>query len=755
MNRIYCTVWNRVRHAWVVVSETTRHSGKGRVQRSCGIRNLVRAAVAAAGLAVIAAPAYAVDLIIVGTTSDIQISSGQSYNSVTVTDTAVVHGSNIGISNSGSITTLNNNNLIGAGYYGIYNFGTVGTINNAGTLSSDRAYALLNYGTLDVLNNTGTINASWGYTVVNQQGTITSINNSGIISTSDPSSAALINNSTIGSITNSGTIIGNITSVSTLTFIGGDGSTVGTLTGYTPNATPATGTITLTGGDLIFSSGNMLLNDNVTLTSGTLKNTGANLYVANPLAISGNYSQSSGASLHVSVSSADSSSGYGKLSVSGTATLGGTLAVDVASGNTLVNGDTLAGVIHANSIVGTFANVTDNSALFDFSASYTATDVNLNVRQANLVSAAVNATGNTQAAGAAGALDRVIGSDPTGPIASVLMPLSTQQAVSKAATQTLPLLSGNSTVVAQNALGRFGGIVQSRLDGLRGLSSGDAVFADREMWIKPFGSWADQHDRGGVSGYSANTGGMALGADTALSSASRVGVSFGYARTSASSNSTDAPQSATVDVFQLLGYGSSRIDANTEFSYQAGIGQNHTTGQRTLSFASGNAKASYHSLTATAGVGLEKTWKLNEQTSFLPSLRADYSWIKDRAYSETGSASVAPLLLNVASRSADELILSVNGKLNHKLSDATTFSVNAGAGYDAINQQVSISSSFAGAPGISFVTYGLDQSPWLARAGLGLVHKSRNGVEFNARYDAEYRSGYLNHSASLKASWAF
>ena len=275
------------------------------------------------------------------------------------------------------------------------------------------------------------------------------------------------------------------------------------------------------------------------------------------------------------------------------------------------------------------------------------------------------------------------------------------------------------------------------------------------MWVKPFGSWADQHDRGGVSGYSANTGGIALGADAAISPVSRLGFAFAYANSSVTGNSSTAPNSATVNVYQLLGYGSRKLDADTELTYQAGLGQNATRGHRTISFASGVANASYHSLTATAGLGLEKTFKLNEQTSFLPSLRADYSWIKDRSYRETGSASVSALLLDVASRSSDELILGVNGKLNHKLDNATTVNVNAGVGYDVINKNASILASYAGASGASFVTYGIEQSPWLARGGLGLVHKTKGGMEIDVRYDAEYRTSFLNHSASAKLSWAF
>lgn len=678
---------------------------------------------------------------------------GTLTNTGSISDRAGAAGGYTGVGNSGTITTLNNSGTI-SGVYGIANAGTITSLTNSGTISGSmnfsaagNTFALFNGGTITSLNNSGTITGTEG---IYNAGTITSFTNSGTIS---GSSYALYNvtSGTLGAIDNSGSFQGNIFSQSSgnLTINGSSGSTFGTLTGYNGSI----GTITNTASDVVFGSGSLLLNDNIDVGTHNVTNTAATLKVNNPIAITGNYTQASGGTLQIGVAGMTN---YGKLTVSDTAALGGTLYVDAASAAGLSAG-TLSSVVHAGSISGTFDNVTDNSTLFDFTPIYTATDVSLNVKSTSQTGVynAVAATGNTPSTGASRVLDNILTASPTGAIATLFQPLSSQQAVSNAVSQTLPLLTAGSTIVAQSVLGRVSRIVQSRQDGVNGLSSGDPVFGDKEMWIKPFGSWADQHDRGGVSGYSANTGGLALGADAAISPVSRLGVAFAYANSSVTGNSSVAPNSATVDVYQLLGYGSRKLDENTELTYQAGLGRNATDGRRTISFASGTADASYRSLTATAGIGLEKTVKINEQTSFLPSIRADYAWIKDRAYRETGSASVSPLLLDVASRSSDELILGANGKINHKLNRSTTVNANAGVGYDAINKNVSILASYAGASGASFVTYGIDQSPWLARGGLGLVHKTKGGTEVNVRYDAEYRTGFLNHSASAKMNWAF
>lgn len=63
----------------------------------------------------------------------------------------------------------------------------------------------------------------------------------------------------------------------------------------------------------------------------------------------------------------------------------------------------------------------------------------------------------------------------------------------------------------------MGGIVQSRQDANRGLSSGDLSTATGQFWFKPFGSRADQDNHSGVTGYGAKTYGMLFGADGEIS----------------------------------------------------------------------------------------------------------------------------------------------------------------------------------------------------------------------------------------------
>ncbi|WP_372876774.1 autotransporter domain-containing protein, partial [Pseudomonas sp.] len=359
---------------------------------------------------------------------------------------------------------------------------------------------------------------------------------------------------------------------------------------------------------------------------------------------------------------------YSQLYVDGTATIAGKAYVDVKEVNTLASGQTLSRVVSAFELTGNFAQVEDNSALFNFQSLATEGEdghIDFKIVKAMTVVDAANSNNNRSGLGAAGALDTIIDSGTSNPdmqtVIDALGRLGTSQEVSDAVSQTLPLFAGSSAMASTSALTGINRVIQARIESNRGMSSGDQFYGDHKVWLKPFGSLADQNDRNGAPGFEANVGGLALGIDGTVSDTTRLGVAFAYAKADIDGNSRAAPNSAEVDVFQLLGYGSHSLDRGMELNFQAGIGQNNTEGKRDILFLGETAKADYNSLVATAGVGLGRTYKLNESTDFTPSVRTDYTWIKDEGYTEKGSSAN----LKVDSRSTDELILGLDGKLSH------------------------------------------------------------------------------------------
>jgi outer membrane autotransporter protein len=342
--------------------------------------------------------------------------------------------------------------------------------------------------------------------------------------------------------------------------------------------------------------------------------------------------------------------------------------------------------------------------------------------------------------------------DANSNLAVLFSGLSGNNNISNSASQTLPLLTGSSVNAAKDVMRDISRIVQARLASNSGMSTGDSFEGNKNVWMKPFGSMADQNDINGVSGYKANTYGLAFGADAAVTKALRIGGAFAYAKSDINGESSIAPQSAQVDMYNLLAYGSYSLDDRTEINFQAGIGQNDNRGRRQIALTSSLATSNYNSDTANFGVGIGRTYKLSSETTLTPSVRVDYTWIKDQGYLESGAGL---LNLNVNGRTTDALILGVDGKLSHQLNDRVSLIANLGIGYDTINKQASITSAFAGAPGAAFVTYGIDPSPWLTHAGVGAVYTTKSGLEIGARYDAEFRESFLNQTASIKARWSF
>lgn len=488
----------------------------------------------------------------------------------------------------------------------------------------------------------------------------------------------------------------------------------------------------------------------------------------------GTYNQGSSGTLTVR---ALSSSVFDKLVVNGTATLGGTLAVDARAGNTLAIGNSLSPVISAAAVSGQFAAVTDNSLLFNFTPVYTANSVGLQLVAAATVTpvapstpvspttpispstpatplttvASLQANSNFYGLRAARVLDRTFASNPTGRLASYFVPLTTSAQVSSAVNQSLPT-PGTSTAAAGAALNSVQQVVQARSDAIRGISSGESFMTDGHLWLKPFGSWARQDGSNGSADLKASVGGLAIGVDGKRNDYLTLGTAFVYANVN-SHTTGDAPrQTLDTDVFQLVGYGTYQLDPITALNFQVDAGQNRNDGKRDISFANLQAKSHYSSWTAHAGTSLDRTYSLAPQTRFTPSVRADYTWIKDNAYNEKGADA---LNLQANKRSTDSFIVGIDGKLAHDLSNKVSLSVNAGVGYDLIADRDSITTAYAGAPGAGFTTYGNQAQHWVGRGGAGATYKVSDRVDLGVRYDLEARKNFSNQTASAEVRWAF
>jgi outer membrane autotransporter protein len=420
-------------------------------------------------------------------------------------------------------------------------------------------------------------------------------------------------------------------------------------------------------------------------------------------------------------------------------------------------GEKLGGIIEAGSLAGTFEVVRDNSHVFNFIPEYSGTDVSLTVVAAASLLDAVNSTGSRAAAGAAGVLDRLLaGALPSDAdmdnVIAALGKLPDARTVSDAVSQTAPLLAANQSLAIASVMHGIDRIVVSRQELARGRSSGDAFWGDRNFWLKPFGSRADQGDRNGVSGFNADSYGIILGAEVEPSARDRIGLAAAYVRSDVDGNSQAASQSSRVRSYQVTVYGTHRIGDATDLDFRADVGRHDTDAERAIPFMGRVARADYHNWSAHLGAAVSRLLSLDPRTAFTPSLRADYSIIADDSYRETGAGS---LNLDVNTGTARELILGVDGKLTHALSDNASISANLGVGYDVLDKTGSVTSTFAGVPGSGFQTRGIDPKPWIARGGFGFTSRASDTIEFSARYDFELRKGFDNQTVSIMLRGTF
>ncbi|MCG9083153.1 autotransporter domain-containing protein [Laribacter hongkongensis] len=498
--------------------------------------------------------------------------------------------------------------------------------------------------------------------------------------------------------------------------------------------------------------------------------------------ITGNYAQSADATLAVR---ATGNTTYSKLKISNTATLASGTRIDVdvrqdseiragaSSSDTLFSRNRLPGVIQAAQLIsdGTF-RVSDNSALFDFSAEKTGNNVDLVLQRAGGDSKSVyleQIVSDQQSSvplanrGAARALDqitdRLVNTGSAGemaPVINALGRISTQSGLARAVEQLTPALHSAALSAVSDSLGAINRVVQARIEGNRGLSSGEELSGERYVWVKPFGSHARQEARSETASFTANTGGMVFGADTAVHPRLRLGGAFAYAHSNVDGQSSSAPQSSKVDVYQLIGYGSVQLDDITEFNFQLDGGRNRNKGERQLPFMNTIASSDYDSTSYHAGAGLGRTFAFGSGMSNTPSVRLDYTRIKEDAYRETGAGAAS--LVNDA-RSVEQLLLAVDNRITLPLDERQSVALNFGAAFDLMNDGAQLTSAFAGEPGAVFSTRATDQSRWLWRAGLGYTHKAdtgKGGLEITGRLDGEWRKGgYSNGTASVKARYAF
>ncbi len=730
-----------------------------------------------------------------GVTNAVGGTIGSLSNAGTIT------GNFTGIANSGLIQRLNNDGYLSAREYVIDNQGTIGTLNNTGKITvgidnrgGETSIALNNTGSISSIVNTGTLNSSME-AVINA-GRIDSLTNNGLIS---GGTFAIQNaqNAVLGTIVNSGTIAGDINSVSgkPLRFSGGQGSTFGVLTGLNG----ATGTLMNAGADVVFLDGNQLLDDNVVVGASKVANVSGNLQINRVISIFGNYAQYAEATLLIGVGSGavangtmESDTGYGRLVVSGSANIApgsavalkNTAAYAFAPGQRFVVIDAATAGTNYNegqlkySMVGVKGTVTGAAV-----ANGDRSDLVLTVTSVDADTAPTTPTTPTvpttppapkiqattpNAYASLSGLSRYTGISDPGLLnlfnAATALQLGGAAASNRAGAQLSPSAPGASSQAVSAPTLSVLNIIAGRSDSLRlaqadarsGVSTGEAG-PKWATWGQAFGGHASQSERDSVDGYSANFGGFLIGVDRAINDAWRAGGVFSYTNTTINSTGNTDGNRTRVNAFGLMGYAS--YIADTWYgNLSAGVVQQRYDTNRSINFTgfSGNTNAQFNGTQyvarAEAGYPLALPF-----ATVTPVAALTYSYLHQASYTESGGNGAA-LAVNAANTT------SVTSDLGVKISRefATSYGkvvpeLQVGWRHQYDNSRSATNARFVADPSgaTAFTSLGAQPASDLALVTAGVTLLRANNLSVTARYELQVGGGLVAQAGTLRLRQLF
>lgn len=114
-----------------------------------------------------------------------------------------------------------------------------------------------------------------------------------------------------------------------------------------------------------------------------------------------------------------------------------------------------------------------------------------------------------------------------------------------------------------------------------------------------------------------------------------------------------------------------------------------------------------------------------------------------------------PLLLRVDERDSDQLVLGLDGTLEHALTPLAHLRLGLGVGYDLLDQPSVTTAAYAAAPEDRFTVTSSGSNPWEVNGSLGLVARWRNGNEVSVNHEVQQRGDFSDQVTALKVVMPF
>ena len=544
-----------------------------------------------------------------------------------------------------------------------------------------------------------------------------------------------------------------------------------------------TSPVTVTGGTLL---GHGTIFGNVVNNGGTVQPGGT----IGTLTLNGNYTQSAGSTLAIEVSPTAAS----RLAVNGSASLAGTLALDVDSGTyTLGNQYTI--VSAANGVTGRFGTVTESGQAESFSETYTPNSVVLTAGGSGVTFATAGLTPNQ--ANELGAINGILDTTSAGTFGGslVLLGIGSEQNSPQLAGVLGELRADLATVDLAN-LTSFNNFLVERMDRRQGLTStmevntglpgtfdiaqnGDSDMGlfgpggmmdlgdDRpSFWVHGYGVLGTLGDEPGFAEAQYRTGGIVGGADLKITDSSLVGAAVAYEHTDLNLSGDTAENN--IDTYRVSLYGSSKLDpVGVPLTLDAALGyafnDYHDSDFLPLP-GSGFDQTSRHDgneLTAEAGLSQDVHIAqdlVSGALTIVPRIGVEYDNIQQNPYASTG-APAAGLDFNTNGSTLDALRGTIGARADVKFTtdDGTVVTPEVRATYlhDFMDTNVALTEAFTGAPTAGFTVSGVHPGREAALVGTGVTVGFSENISATIGYDAAVRDRELDHTVQvgIKYTW--
>jgi outer membrane autotransporter protein len=432
---------------------------------------------------------------------------------------------------------------------------------------------------------------------------------------------------------------------------------------------------------------------------------------------------------------------------------------DIAPGATLrllarssdfrvTQGGTKYTLISSGSLVGgNNLTVTSSSALLDVKSfgvvGSDITSVVTNKSEEVLAQNTLVAGGSRNAATVVGRVSSLLSRlDEQDPVFQAFANASTDAQLARLSETLSPDVSRGVLHAATNSQTLVSGVINDRSS--RARTSGAAT--DKGVWLQALSSDANQDERRGVSGYDADSHGIAVGADGQLNADLAVGLAYSYLDTDVKSDRGNKTQ-VTGHALTLYGnwtHDNWFVDSSLMYGWNDNESRRYIAGTR----AKGDYDSNVFGVSALAGY----TVRLMPDVVLEPQVGARYANVGMDSYREKGSSAS----LNVGSQRYEVGEMGVGARL------AAAFDVGTGslepeaklmAWHDVIGDKTGTTSSFV-LGGDSFTSRGT--TPVRDSYELGLGANYRMGAwSVGGSYNYMTASGFDADGFTAKVRYAF